>query len=243
MTNSVVMRLRIVAAAVPLVLIVAVPYLEVGLYTLGQSIEIARGRALAASDAAQGMEVALYRIQWGLGRSDGGQIVADQRRQFGYWLEVAPDRAESDEQRRLIASIGEQASALFGQMRPAAGGGRDEATDRAILDLHAAISDLITADDTMLIRASERAQRQAGNLIVVALVAMVLIPWLAYAAIHRASGRLASGLRAIRQHLEKLTVRLADTALPADADLAAIDEALGKLGYRKPNPMLAESDA
>jgi hypothetical protein len=243
MTNPIVMRLRIAAATAPLVLFIAVPYLVVGLYSLGQSIEIARGHALAASDAARGMEVSLYRIQWGLGRSDGGQIVSDQRRQFGHWLELARDRAESDEQRRLIASIGDQASTLFGQLRPMAGSGRDEATERAMLDLHAAISDLISADDSMLIRTSERAQRQAGNMIVVALVAMVLIPWLAYAVVHRASGRLGSGLRAIRQHLEKLTLRAASTALAADPDLAAINEKLVELGCPKPDPMLAESDA
>jgi hypothetical protein len=231
---KVVTRLRLLAAIAPVILIPAAAYIAGGLYIFGNTIDTLHDRQLLAIQSARGMEVTLYRMEWARSRADATQILADQRRAFANWLEVAHDQAESDEQRNAIAAIAQQFDPLYEQFRRAAP--TDESVDQRARDLHARINDLIGADDAALLALAAADRRESFQLIAVMLVFGIAVPWLAFVALSVSARRLGGVLAAIRRRVDDLAAR----GGAADGDLAAIESALEGLGYSKPDPRLAE---
>lgn len=241
MGTSIASKIRLVAAAAPILLLIAAPFLLGGILSFGQSIDLLRERSLTAMRAAQGMTLALYEIESSATRPDGAQIMTDQTRQFVHWLELAGDRAETGEQRREVAAIARQADSVFLDLRGASPTAvRDEAMARRLGELHGQISDLIGADDNVVLEAGNRARQQAIRLGVVAAVTMVLVPWLAFAMLARMTGRLRGRLRMLRDQVEKLAWRSEQAGSAADSGLKGLDELLAALGHPKPNPMLEQ---
>ena len=235
---TIVSKLRFFAAIAPVILVAASVYLAGGVYIFGGAADAIYEHELAGIKAADAMEIALYKMEWAQSQADGSQIIADQRRSFAHWIDLARDRAQTDDQRNIIASIAQQAEPLFEQLKNSSP--RDESVNREARELHARINDLIAADDAVMLQVVAAHRRAASTMLAVILVAGVLIPWLGFAAVYVVCGRIRSGLGAIRRSLESLSARPAGAALAADPDFDTIDRALEGLGFPKPNPMLAE---
>ncbi len=97
----------------------------------------------------------------------------------------------------------------------------------------------------MLTDAAAASRRQATRRIVVMMVAGLAIPRLCFALLYATGGALRAELRAVRASFERLRDRPALAALASNQDLSAqdlraIDASLARLGFPKPNPMLAE---
>jgi hypothetical protein len=73
-------------------------------------------------------------------------------------------------------------------------------------------------------------------MIAITIVALVVVPWICFVVITRLSGNLYKELKEMRRRVGDL----AEHAPTPSDDISAIDEALTKLGFPKPNPMLAE---
>ncbi len=234
---AVVTRIRFLALIAPLVMLLAAPFIAGGLYVFGGQIDSMRDRELTALRAAREMEVALYQMEWARTQHDRDQILIDQQRAFAHWLDLARDHAETSEQGQIITAIEQDADPLFGLLRSTAPG--DENADRMARNLRARISDLIGAGDQVLIDLAAASRRAATRLIVVTLVAAVAIPWLCFAALYAAGGTLKAELRSMRDCAEHLRDRPA-AALTADEDFNSIDQSLARLGFPRPDPMLAD---
>ena len=233
---TVVTRLRLLAAIAPAILLIAAPFIAGGLYVFGRQIDVLQERELAGRDAARGMDVALYQMEWARTQHDRGEILLDQRRAFAHWIDLAGDRSDTQSQRQLIAAIAQQAGPLFDQLRVSAL--EDESVDANVRNLHGHIADLIDADDGALLELAAASRRQATRLMAAMLVAGIAIPWLCFAALYAAGGTLRRELGAIRESFER--IREQPAALASDRDVSAIDASLTRLGFPKPNPMLAE---
>jgi len=241
MTNSVVTKLRLIALIAAVLSLLASVVVFGAVYALGQTVEILQARSLTASTAAQDMEVALYQIQWGLSRSDGEQIVMDQRRQFEHALAVAEDHAETDDEARLLQSITQQAKVVFDQLKAAQQSrGGDEGFEHQMGELHGRVAELIAADEGATTRYGQAAEQQAKRVMTIAAIAMIAVPWIVFVMISQIAGALRTRLRIARQSLERLEPRFSSVGLTTDRDVAAIDTALAELGFPKPNPMLAD---
>jgi hypothetical protein len=238
--TTIITRVRFIAAIAPAILLIAAPFIAGGLYVFGGQVEVLRDHQLAATEAARGMDVALYQMDWARYQRDRDQILTDQARAFGHWLDLARDRAETETQRKDLDAIAAQAGPLFGDLRNSSP--QDESIERRASDLHGRVADLIGADDEALLAVAAASRREADVLILATLVAGLAIPWLCFAALYSITGRLRSGLRAIRAHFEHLRDSSAAAAIAADRDFTSIDQSLERLGFPKPNPMLAESE-
>ena len=235
---TIVTKLRLLAAIAPAILLIASPFIAGGLYVFGRQIEMLQDRELAGRDAARGMDVALYQMEWARTQHDRDEILLDQRRAFAHWIDLAGDRSDTESQRRLIAAIARQAEPLFDQLRVSAP--EDESVDANVRNLHGHIADLIDADDAALLEVAAASKREATRLIVAMLVAGIAIPWLCFAALYAAGGTLRRELGAIRESFERIREHPSAAALASDRDAIAIDASLTRLGFPKPNPMLAE---
>jgi hypothetical protein len=232
---TMVARIRFVAAIAPVVLLIAAPFITGGFYVFGGEIDRLHDRELVAIQAARGMEIALYQMQWARTQRDGAQILIDQGRAFANWLDLAHSRAVTEDQLHMVEAIAQQAGPLFDELRNSAP--EDESVGGHARNLHARIADLIGADDQMVIDAAAAGRRQATRLIAATVLVGVAIPWLCFALLHANSGRLRTELRTIRAGVERMTER---PGASADKELREIDQSLTRLGFTKPNPMLAE---
>ncbi len=237
MRATIVTRLRILAVIAPVVLLLTAPFVMRGFYTFGDAIANLREHTLRARDAAHGMELALYQIESSPNHPEADEILLDQTRQFAHWLDLAQDRSETDRQRRQVAEVAQTADPVLRQLRTSGLSLlRDPTFNGGLRELHAKINDLIAADDTTLIVDSEEAKLQANHLSIVAVITMLVVPWLTFIGQWRTCGRLNSSLRAARRQVEA-------AAAGAREELAALDTNLAELGYPKPDPRLAEADA
>ncbi len=235
---TIVSRIRMLAAIAPAILLIAAPFLAGGLYVFGHQIDALQERELSARDAARGMDVAVYQMEWARTQPERDEILLDQRRAFANAIELARDRSSSDNQRQLIDAIAQLSARLFEQFRTSPPD--EQSVDANARNLHGRIADLIDADDSVLTDVAVRSRRQAMRLIVVMIVAGLAIPWLCFAMLYATGGALRGELRAIRASFERLRDRPPLADLASDQDLGAIDESLARLGFPKPNPMLAE---
>jgi hypothetical protein len=73
-------------------------------------------------------------------------------------------------------------------------------------------------------------------MIAITIVALVLVPWICFVVIANLTSTLYHELKEMRRRLGDI----AEHGPTPSNDISALDEALTKLGFPKPNPMLAE---
>jgi hypothetical protein len=178
------------------------------------------------------MENALYKMDWGRTQPDASQIVIDQQRGFISEIEIARNHISSREQAERIEKIANDARPLFDALRTASPS--DDSLEPRMRDLESAVADLMSLDDAALIAVAAGAESQARMMIAITLVALVIVPWICFATIARLSANLYKELKEMRRRVEALSDR------DPSNDAKGLDESLTKLGFPKPNPMLAE---
>jgi hypothetical protein len=231
---TIVTKLRFMAAIAPAILLLAAAAIIGAFHFFGMMPRAIYENEYAASRAAQGMENALYKMDWGRTQPDASQIVMDQQRGFIAEIEVARQHIANTEQAERIEKIANDVRPLFDALRTAAPG--DDSLEPRLRDLEGTVADLMSLDDAAMLSVASAAESQARIMIAIALVALLVIPWLCFVIIARLVGNLYKELKEIRRH----TGALAEHDPTLSADLQALDESLTNLGFPKPNPMLAE---
>ena len=227
-------RLRFAAAVAPALLIVVAVLIVGAFHFFGTMTRAIHDNQYAAARSAEGMETALYKMDWGRSQPDSAQIIMDQQRGFIAEIETARTHMGSREQAERIEKIANDAKPLFEAMRTAQPG--DDTLEPRLRDLQGTVADLMSVDDAMLLTAATNAESTARTMIAITIVGVVVVPWICFLVIARMTGRLYAQLREIRRRFDAL----ADRSEVPEGDARAFDEALAELGFPKPNPMLAE---
>ncbi len=230
---TIVTKLRLIAAIAPAVLLIASLYIAGGIYVLGRLPLALYENQYSALRAANGMDNALYKMDWGRSQPDGKQIIEDQQRRFVDWIGTARDRARNREEADRIEKIAHAANPLFDKMRKSPG---DDTIEAQVRDVESLIIDLISTEEGEMNAEAALTESESRTLIALLLGAGIVIPWACFAALAWMTAGARAKLREIRSRVENLAERVP----PPSADLDAIDAALTELGFPKPNPMLAE---
>ncbi|HYA35992.1 MAG TPA: hypothetical protein VEF03_10240, partial [Candidatus Binataceae bacterium] len=163
---TIVTTLRFFAAIAPAILLVVSPVLALGILWLGSAPSAIRDVQVAALEDAQALDTALYKMEWGRTQPDSSQIVLDQERRFADMLDSAARVAVSQEQRDRIRALASASKPTLDALRQA--NPRDDSLDPKMRELHAMVTDLITAGDTALMQAADDARTQARRFAIVA---------------------------------------------------------------------------
>jgi hypothetical protein len=231
---TIVTKLRFIAALAPAILLLAAVVIAGAFHVFGTLPREIHENEYAAERAAQGMETALYKMDWGRTQPDASQIVIDQQRGFISEIEIARQHIGSPEQAERIEKIANDARPLFDAMRTASPG--DDSLEPKLRDLQGTVADLMSLDDAALITVANSAESQARTMIAITIVALVAVPWICFVVIANLTSNLYKELKEMRRRLDDI----AEHGPTPSNDISALDEALTKLGFRKPNPMLAE---
>ena len=231
---TIVTKLRFIAALAPAILLLAAVAIAGAFHVFGTLPREIHENEYAAERAAQGMETALYKMDWGRTQPDASQIVIDQQRGFISEIEIARQHIGSPEQAERIEKIANDARPLFDAMRTASPG--DDSLEPKLRDLQGTVADLMSLDDAALIAVANSAESQAHTMIAITIVALVAVPWICFVVIANLTSNLYKELKEMRRRLDDI----AEHGPTPSNDISALDEALTKLGFRKPNPMLAE---
>ena len=108
---TIVTKLRFIAALAPAILLIAAAVIAGAFHVFGTLPREIHDNEYAAERAAQGMETALYKMDWGRTQPDASQIVMDQQRGFISEIEIARQHIGSREQAELIEKIANDARA------------------------------------------------------------------------------------------------------------------------------------
>jgi hypothetical protein len=231
---TIITKLRAVAAITPAVVLIVALIAAGAFYIFGATPRAIYETQYASARAADGMESALFKMDWGRNQPDGGQIVVDQQRRFVSWVDTARARADSEEQLDRLQKIAAASVPVFDSLRKAAPG--DESVEPSMQNLEGLVADLSSADEASMLTVASRAESQARLLILILIVGAIVVPWVCFVAFFRMSGQAGENLREMRRNCTTLADRGA-----ADApELKSIDERLTQLGFPPPNPMLAE---
>jgi uncharacterized membrane protein YciS (DUF1049 family) len=228
---TIVTKLRLIAAIAPAILVAASIYTAGGLYVLGRLPRSLYDNHYTALRAANGMDNALYKMDWGRSQPDGKQIIEDQQRRFVNQIGLARDRAMNREEADRIEKIAKAANPLFDKLRRSPG---DDSIEAQLRDVESLILDLASTEEGELNAEAARAESESHALIAVVFAAGIAIPWACFAALAWITTGVRGKLREVRDRVEVIAERT-----PSD-DVGAIDAALAELGFPKPNPMLAE---
>jgi hypothetical protein len=235
---TVVSKIRFVAAIAPVILLFASPLLALGFIQFGNIPSEVRDEHVAAIKYAQGLDAALYKMEWGRMQPDGVQIIVDQQRRFADYLDSAVHHVYSEDQRDKIGAIAQAAKVRLDEFRHA--DPHDEVMNAKMRDLHVMVNDLESADDAALDQYAEAAEHRAHQLVAIVIVTGVLIPLICLAWLWMLTQRVRADLRAMRTELETV----AETPTAREISIAPVfevlDQALTRQGFPKPNPMLAE---
>ncbi len=231
---TIVTKLRFMAAIAPAILLLAAAVIAGAFHVFGTLPRELHENEYAAARAAQGMETALYKMDWGRTQPDASQIVMDQQRGFISEIEIARQHIGSREQAESIEKIANDARPLFDAMRTASPG--DDSLEPKLRDLQGTVADLMSLDDAAVIAVANSAESQARTMIAITIVALVAIPWICFAVIASLTGNLYKELKEMRRQVNDV----AEHGPTPTNDISTLDEALTKLGFPKPNPMLAE---
>ena len=231
---TIVTKLRFIAAIAPAILLLAAAVIAGAFHSYGALPREIYENEYAAARAAQGMENALYKMDWGRTQPEASQIVMDQQRGFISEIEIARQHMSSREQAERIEKIANDARPLFDALRTASPG--DDSFEPKIRDLQGTIADLMSLDDAALIAVANSAQSQSRTMIAITIVALIAIPWICFVVIARLSGNLYTELKEMRRRVETISEHESSPSTEA----RALDESLANLGFPKPNPMLAE---
>jgi hypothetical protein len=231
---TIITKLRAVAAITPAVLLIVAIIAGGAFYVFGATPRAIYETQYMAARAADGMESALFKMDWGRNQPDGGQIVVDQQRRFVSWVDTARARADSQEQVDRIQKIAAASVPVFDSLRKAAPD--DQSVEPSMQNLEGLVADLSSADEASILVVASRAESEARILIVIMIVGAIVVPWACFVAFFRISGQAGGDLREMRRNL----TTLADRGGAAAPELKSIDERLTNLGFPPPNPMLAE---
>jgi hypothetical protein len=231
---TIVTKLRFMAVLAPAILLLVAAVIASGFHLFGALPQEIYDNEYAAAHAAEGMETALYKMDWGRTQPDASQIVMDQQRGFISEIEAARQHIENPEQAEHIEKIANDARPLFDAMRTVSPG--DDSLEPKLRDLQGTVADLMSLDDAALIAVVNDAESKSRIMIAITIVALVAIPWICFVVIASLTGNLYRELKEMRRRVEAMSER--DPS--ASEDAKALDESLTKLGFPKPNPMLAE---
>jgi hypothetical protein len=231
---TIVTKLRFMAAIAPAILLITAMVIAGAMHAFGALPREIHENEYAAARAAQGMETALYKMDWGRTQPDASQIVIDQQRGFISEIEIARQHIGSREQAEKIEKIANDARPLFDALRTASPS--DDSLEPKLRDLQATVADLISLDDAALIAVANSAESQARTMVAITIIALVAIPWICFVVIASLTGNLYKELKEIRRRVDDI----AEHGPTPSNDISTLDEALTKLGFPKPNPMLAE---
>jgi hypothetical protein len=230
---TIVTKLRLAAAIAPLVLLIASLILAGGFYLFGSMPAMLRDNQFAAQRAADGMEAAIYKMDWGRKQPDGLEIVKGQERRFVNWVDSARLHATTRDQLEKLNAVAQTANPIFDAMRKAP---EDDDIEPKLDNLQERVADLSEANVVALREIVVQAQSRARMFMGIALVAGVAVPWAAFFLLSQMAGQVNQHLREMRARVEKL----AEGPAAQSGDLKMLDEGLAALGYPKPNPMFAE---
>jgi Spy/CpxP family protein refolding chaperone len=235
---TVVSKIRFLAGLAPVVLLIVSPILALAFLEFGNIPSSIKEDQLAAIKYAEGLDAALYKMEWGRTQPDGVQIVVDQQRRFADYLDSASGHLYTAEQRAKLEALAQAAKPTLDTFRHA--DPHDEVMAAKMRDLHAMVTEVENADDVALEEYSDAAKSRARQLIALVIVTGVIMPMICFALLWGLTKSARADLRAIRTELESV----AENSAAKDASIArsveAIDQALTRLGFPKPNPMLAE---
>lgn len=227
-------KLRLAAAIAPLVLLIATPIIAGGFYLFGIMPALLQENQFAELRATDGMESALYKMDWGRTQPDGLEIIKGQERRFVGYVDVARAHASTREQADKIEQIAQSANPMFDELRKASPG--DDSVEPKLRDLQGLIADLSAANQGAMSEVVARAESRSHTYIAITLIATLLVPWALFFFLYGQAGQVSRALHEMRSRVEKL----ADSPAGKSADLKAIDQKLAELGFPKPNPMFAE---
>jgi hypothetical protein len=235
---TVVSKIRFLAALAPIVLLIASPLLALAFLEFGNIPSEIKDEQVAAFKYAEDADAALYKMEWGRFQPDGVQIIVDQQRRFADVLDSAAHHLYTDQQRAKVEALANEAKPTLDAFRHA--DPHDDVMIAKMRDLHTMVSDLENADDAALEQYSDAIKRRAHQLAVLVAVAGIAIPMTCFALIWQLSGSMRKELRAIRSEVENVAEGSGAKEPIFVRLIEAIDQALTKLGFPKPNPMLAD---
>src|SRR5260370_2937990 len=204
-------RIRFVAARAPAILLIVAVLIVGAFHVFGSMPRVIYENQYAASRAAEGMENALYKMDWGRTQPESSQIVLDQQRGFITEIETARVHIGARAHAKRIEKIANDAKPLFEAMRTAQPG--DDTLEPPLRDLQGTVADLMSVDDSALIGVSTSAESDARTMIAITIVGAVVVPWICFIVIARLSGRLYAELHEIRRRVDAHGEL---TELPAD---------------------------
>ncbi len=146
---TIVTKLRFMAALAPAILLLAAAVIAGAFHVFGTAPREIYENEYAAERAAEGMENALYKMDWGRTQPDASQIVIDQQRGFISDIEVARNHIASREQAERIEKIANDARPLFDAMRTVSPG--DDSLEPRLRELQGTVADLMSLDDAALL--------------------------------------------------------------------------------------------
>lgn len=235
---TVVSKIRFLAGLMLVVLLIASPILALALLEFGNIPSSIRDEQIAAIKYAEGIDAALYKMEWGRYQPDGVQIIVDQQRRFADYLDSASGHIYTAEQRAKLDALAQAAKPTLDAFRHA--DPHDEVMAAKMRDLHATVTEVENADDAALEEYSDAARARARQLIALVIIAGVVVPAICFALLLGLTKSLRGDLRAMRTEMETV----AENPLAKEPSIArafeALDRALTRLGFPKPNPMLAE---
>lgn len=231
---TIVTKLRFMAAIAPIVLLIASLIIASGFYLFGTMPALLQENQFAALRAADGMESALYKMDWGRTQPDGLEIIKGQERRFAGFVDSARGHASTRDQLDRIEQIAQTANPIFDQLRKASPG--DDSIEPKLRELQGLIADLSAANESAMNEVVARSESRARIFIGITILAGILVPWVLFFLVSQQAGRIGHALRDFRAHLEKLSEGPAGQS----QDLKTIDDELAELGFPKPNPMFAE---
>ena len=235
---TIVSKIRLIAAVAPLVLLVVCPIASLAFFAFGNIPTTIKENQLAAINYANGLDAALYKMEWGRSQPESAQIILDQQRRFADMLDSAAHIIYTADQREKLQGLAEAAKPTLDTFRHA--DPRDEVENAKMRDLHMMVTNLLNADEAALDQYSDLTINRAREFIVLIVIAGVLVPMVCYAIIWRFTQTVRTDLRVIRAQLEKTEDQPASKDPAIAPELEAIDQALTRLGFPKPNPMLAD---
>lgn len=227
-------KLRLAAAIAPLVLLIATPIIAGGFYLFGIVPSLLQENQFSEMRATDGLESALYKMDWGRTQPDGLEIIKGQERRFVGYVDVARAHASTREQTDKIEQIAQAANPIFDDLRKASPG--DDSVEPKLRDLQGLIADLSAANQGAMAEIVAATESRSHTYIAITVIAGLLVPWVLFFFLYSQAGQVSGALHEIRERVEKM----AEGAASKSADLEAIDQKLAELGFPKPNPMFAE---
>ncbi len=235
---TVVSKIRLLAGIAPVILLIASPLLALGLIEFGNIPSVIQDDQVSAIKYTQGLDAALYKMEWGRTQPDGLQIVVDQQRRFADFLDSSAHHVYTNEQRAKLQALAQEAKSTLDTFRHA--DPHDEVVNAKMRDLHTMVTDLENADEAALEDYADAAKSRARQLVAIVVITGIVVPMVCFALIWRLAGSIRGDLREIRATLEDLAENPAVGEASIARAIEKIDQALDRLGFPKPNPMLAE---